>query len=191
MRAGRTFRAELERIKAEAEAAMMPAGSVTLALDAEGIEALAVGARLLMQQGDPALGVAAGAALARLRYTVPEAHHPRSGLGMTLDASQARDEAMTAIAAALRTGTKLRLLYADASGRSTARTVWPVAVIILEHARLLAAWCEMRGDWRHFRLDRMTGLHLTGDPLPRSGLRLLHEWRSAHEDRWEVALVCG
>ena len=101
MRAGRAFRGELERIEAETKAAMAPSGPVTLALDGEAIEALAMGARLLEQQGDPALSAGAALALERLSEVVPEVNHPRSGFGMGQEASQARDEAMTAIAGAL------------------------------------------------------------------------------------------
>ena len=33
--------------------------------------------------------------------------------------------------------------------------VWPVAIAYYETVRLLAAWCELREDFRHFRTDHM------------------------------------
>jgi predicted DNA-binding transcriptional regulator YafY len=35
------------------------------------------------------------------------------------------------------------------------RTIWPVIIGYAETARLLAAWCELRRDFRHFRTDRI------------------------------------
>jgi hypothetical protein len=53
---------------------------------------------------------------------------------------------------ALGAGRKLRLDYVDNDGRRSARAVWPVALAFC--ARILAAWCETRQAFRHFRLDR-------------------------------------
>ena len=41
---------------------------------------------------------------------------------------------------------------------------------------MLAAWCELRQDFRHFRTDRMKQAQPAGPcPLPR--LRMLAEWQ--------------
>ena len=41
---------------------------------------------------------------------------------------------------------------------------------------MLAAWCELRQDFRHFRTDRMKHAQPAGPcPLPR--LRMLAEWQ--------------
>ena len=55
----------------DTEADMVPSGPLTLALGADAIEALTIGARGLEQQGDPALTSAAGAELARLPEALP------------------------------------------------------------------------------------------------------------------------
>ena len=47
-------------------------------------------------------------------------------------------------------------------GRRSTRIVWPVAVGFFDHARMLAAWCETREAFRHFRLDRMAAVAVTG-----------------------------
>jgi predicted DNA-binding transcriptional regulator YafY len=33
--------------------------------------------------------------------------------------------------------------------------IWPVSVAYLDTVRMLAAWCELREDFRHFRTDRV------------------------------------
>ena len=35
------------------------------------------------------------------------------------------------------------------------RTIWPVIIGYAETVRLLAAWCELRQEFRHFRTDRI------------------------------------
>ena len=44
--------------------------------------------------------------------------------------------------------------------------------------RVLVAWCELRQDFRHFRLDRIEALAPTTDRYPRRRLTLLAQWRA-------------
>jgi predicted DNA-binding transcriptional regulator YafY len=56
---------------------------------------------------------------------------------------------------------KLALIYSDAQGRTSERTVWPLGSFFWGAVWTLVAWCETRQDFRSFRLDRiqaMTGL---------------------------------
>lgn len=50
---------------------------------------------------------------------------------------------------------KLRFRYADAKGGGSARTVRPLGIFFWGKTWTLAAWCELRTDFRNFRLDRM------------------------------------
>jgi predicted DNA-binding transcriptional regulator YafY len=74
---------------------------------------------------------------------------------------------------------KLKLDYIDKDGRSSTRVVWPVALGFFDHARMLAAWCETREDFRHFRLDRMASVAVLDDPPPKRRRALLIDWRRA------------
>jgi predicted DNA-binding transcriptional regulator YafY len=53
---------------------------------------------------------------------------------------------------------KLRLAYADEQGRLSERTVRPLGCFFWGAVWTLAAWCEMRSDFRSFRLDRIRSL---------------------------------
>lgn len=55
---------------------------------------------------------------------------------------------------------RLGFSYVDERGRSTTRTVRPLAMVFFGPVWLLAAWCEMRRDFRNFRLDRISALEL-------------------------------
>ena len=67
--------------------------------------------------------------------------------------------------------------YADVKGQHTRRTVWPIALAFFERSRVLAAWCELRQDFRHFRIDRIIALHETGKRYPQRRRALMKQWR--------------
>ena len=46
-----------------------------------------------------------------------------------------------------------------------------------DHARLIAAWCELRQDFRHFRADRVQALTDTGQRYPARRHQLIERWR--------------
>ncbi len=60
---------------------------------------------------------------------------------------------------------KLRLAYQDANGASSTRTIRPLACFCWDTVWTLAAWCELRGDFRHFRLDRIDEVTVLDDPF--------------------------
>ena len=82
------------------------------------------------------------------------------------------------VRAALAAERRQRLRYQDAHGTITERTVWPVALGFFEGVEVLAAWCEMREAFRHFRLDRIEALEPLPDRSPRPRRRLLAEYRA-------------
>ena len=84
---------------------------------------------------------------------------------------------------AIRGQRVLKLAYADAGNRVSQRTIWPFAMAFLDDRRLLAAWCELRGDFRHFRADRVLGLEDTGRGYPETRHGLLRRWRAQEQLR--------
>ena len=69
------------------------------------------------------------------------------------------------------------LRYRDEQGRETERRVWPFGLVYFDQVRLLAAWCELRGDFRHFRADRIAALNETGERYPQRRQALLQKWQ--------------
>jgi predicted DNA-binding transcriptional regulator YafY len=64
-------------------------------------------------------------------------------------------EALESAREALIAGRKLRFSYSSAEGKTTARIVRPLGVFFWGRTWTLAAWCELRNDFRNFRLDRV------------------------------------
>jgi predicted DNA-binding transcriptional regulator YafY len=148
----------------------------------EEIEALVLGSRWVAKQADDPLAAAAGNALAKIAAVLP------ADLRESLDASTllvgprragpAGGIDLAAVRAAIRAEKKLAIAYRDAKGEHTERTIWPFALGFLDHARIVAAWCEMRQDIRHFHTERIVRLEATGERYPRRRAALLKEWRA-------------
>ncbi|MEU0003546.1 YafY family protein [Streptomyces sp. NPDC006314] len=81
----------------------------------------------------------------RVRVLVPAARPARP----------ARPMVPTALREALTAGRVLRLEYADAAGRVSARDVEPLGFLGATEHWYLAAWCRLRDAPRGFRLDRI------------------------------------
>jgi predicted DNA-binding transcriptional regulator YafY len=69
------------------------------------------------------------------------------------------------------------LHYADRKGERTRRTVWPIALGYFEQVQVLAAWCELREDFRHFRTDRILALQQTDTRYPQRRRALMQAWQ--------------
>ena len=143
------------------------------------LEALVLGARWVASHADPELAEAAGRALDRVVGVLPEGLRLQvetSGL-FAPDWSPVPPEPwLPALRRAIREGNAVRLRYRDAQGRASERLVWPFAMAFLADMRLLAAGCESRADFRHFRADRVRALEDTGRRYPEQRQRLIRRW---------------
>jgi len=89
--------------------------------------------------------------LALIEFTARYYHYP---IGQT---------AFTALPQALRENRRLIIDYTDQHGNPSRRQIQPIALGYFPEVRLLAAWCEQRQDFRHFRCDRIQSIAL-GSP---------------------------
>jgi predicted DNA-binding transcriptional regulator YafY len=146
----------------------------------EEIEALVLGARWVAAQPDEPLGKAAQNALAKIAAVLPDDLQrslETSSLMVARRDPVADDAQLPVIRAAIRTECKLRITYSDERDNRTHRTIWPIALGFFDRIRMVAAWCESRGDYRHFRTDRMLSVTLTERRYPRRRTDLLREWQ--------------
>ncbi len=148
-----------------------------LNFDTEEVEALRVALRLLARSGDLSLLKAAE----RVREKIDALHGPADWLqvapyGVAPDDPGKGCVPVALLRQAIQEEAKLRLLYRDAEGLETTRVVRPIAVIYHVGFNMLAAWCELRGGFRHFRLDRLYECELTGDHFTGQGDVLREVW---------------
>ena len=141
-------------------------------------DALILGLRLVAERGDPELARAADDALAKIAAVLPpEMEEAAETSGLLAGPSAAAAPHLAILRGAMRAEEKLRLRYTDKKGAETERTVWPVALGFFGEAEVLAAWCETRRDFRHFRLDRIAAAEASGQRYPKRRRVLLAEWR--------------
>lgn len=146
------------------------------------IEALVLGSRWVAERADDDLAHAAANALAKIASVLPD------DLKQSLDAETAivgpgepiaaGDDELPVIRRAIRAEHKLRIDYEDQEGQRTRRAIWPIALAFFDRARIVVAWCELRGGFRHFRTDRIVALRAGGARYPRRRAALLKEWRA-------------
>ena len=123
------------------------------------LEALVLGARMVQSWSDPELAEAAADVIAKVETVIPAAL--REHMAKTALIAPARHYAepvkvdMQALRAAVRERHKLRLSYCDEQDRASEREVRPLALAFYGPVWLLVAWCELRVDFRCFRLDRI------------------------------------
>lgn len=141
-----------------------------LMFDGEELEALALGASMVRAWADPELAKAADRVLAKIDAVLP--NHLRGRWGReTLLAPDffIAPETVTGMAE-LRRAIDRRLMvhlaYRRDGGESTERVVWPLGLVFWGLKWTLGAWCELRGDFRTFRLDRIQGLHVLPSQFP-------------------------
>ncbi|MEE3622749.1 YafY family protein [Nitrospirillum sp. BR 11752] len=146
------------------------------------IEALVLGLRWVAQRGDGPLGLAAQNAAAKIMAVLPadlKALAEDSGLlPVSLQPSVAEPRDLTEIRRAIRTERKLRIAYTDGQGRASDRVIWPFALAFFERIRMVAAWCETRQAFRHFRTDRIVEVAVADERYPRRRHALLADWRA-------------
>jgi predicted DNA-binding transcriptional regulator YafY len=151
-----------------------------LMFDADELEALVLGARLVARQGDEALAEAAGNALAKIAAAAPK--DLRDTIADTnfwvAPTPPTPVPALRPVREAIRREHKLAITYADEKGAVTSRTIWPIGVAFFEGRQTVAAWCELRAGFRHFRTDRIQSLAPTAERFPRRKAALVKEWRA-------------
>ena len=130
-----------------------------LMFDREEIQALVLGARIVRQVGDPSLARAAEAILNKVATVLPKELEPllaETRLFAPATRSGARSaDALAMVREALVERRRMRFRYENERGDKTERTVRPLGVFFWGKTWTLAAWCEMRVDFRNFRLDRV------------------------------------
>lgn len=132
--------------------------------NADEMEALVLGLREVVAIGDPVLASAAQNVLAKVAGVLPERMRQQmQNAVLTASRGHPRPEIRIDVAVmrrAARDEQAVQLLYADALGARTDRAVWPLSIIYLDHTLMLLAKCQLRQDFRAFRMDRILSMHV-------------------------------
>ena len=153
-----------------------------LMFDEDELEALVLGARLVARQGDKALAASAANALAKIAAAAPkDLRDMMSDTGFwVVPLIEPPDlPVLKPLREAVRREHKVAIAYGDEKGTETNRIIWPIALAFYEGKQTVAAWCELRSGFRHFRTDRIKSLEPQSERYPKRRAALVKEWRAA------------
>lgn len=145
----------------------------------EEIEALVLGARVVAAFGDAKLARAASSVLSKVEAVLPKRLKPKlreSPLFAPRAPERRTSDALAVVRAALASREKLRIAYEREDGAPSERLVWPLGAFFWGHAWTITAWCELREDFRNFRLDRIRSIERTGETFAEQPGRTLHDF---------------
>jgi predicted DNA-binding transcriptional regulator YafY len=151
----------------------------------EEAETLVLGARWVADHADPVAAEAARKALDRIMRALTP-NHAEAMRGIALFVGPQADvdfDDMDAdpapLHAAIQDERRIALFYEDGAGEVTERVIWPFAMAVFDRTDVLLGWCELRGDYRTFRIDRIVAARVLLDRYPRPRAVLLSEWPQA------------
>lgn len=156
-----------------------------LMLTPDELEAAVLGAQWVAGKGDRVLATAARDLVAKITAAVPERlrpflENPSIGVpGGRETAPDGLDLARTRLW--IRDGKKISIRYHDEQGSESERTIWPTIIGYADAVRLLAAWCELRQGFRHFRTDRIVAATFLDERCGCRPQELRRQWKCHFE----------
>ncbi len=150
------------------------------------IVALVAGARLVRAWGGAEMARAAEEALVKIETVLPdEARRRVAGIEIHAFAPEmtpAVRARIDSIEKAVEDRNRLSLAYQDAEAQETKRIVRPLGLWFWGKVWTLAGWCELREDFRIFRLDRIIRMTKTGECFrPERGKTLADFYRAMEQ----------
>lgn len=130
------------------------------------IVALVSGARLIRAWGGASMALAAEEALVKIAAVLPEAERARADAvqihSIAPEMTPELQQRLDFIEHAVEGRQILSVGYTDQHGIATDRRLHPLGLWFWGKVWTLVAWCELRDDFRMFRLDRIVTLRDTG-----------------------------
>ena len=129
--------------------------------DQDELQALIFGAQVAKRWGDHDMAAAAERILDKVDAVLPENLRPElhSQTVVVPEMASFQSEATTTMLGAVRDAInerrRLYLSYTDATDTPTERIVWPLTLLYWGNTWMVGAWCELRQDFRNFRVDRI------------------------------------
>jgi predicted DNA-binding transcriptional regulator YafY len=144
------------------------------------IEALVLGARIVESWADNELAEAATDAIAKIEAVIPERLRGYMAstalLAPPLHFMEPISFNLADLRRAVRGQVRVHFRYSDVLGQGSERTVRPLSLAYFGPVWVLAGWCELREDFRTFRLDRMQEFAVTGERFRAEAGKTLHDF---------------
>jgi len=144
------------------------------------IEALVIGAKWILSTGDIALATSTKEAIQKIKDIIPPALQNTINETPLLigykNQPNIEKELTQAIHDSIRKNEKLKITYSGEDNKENERIIWPIALGYFDSTVVLAAWCELRKAFRHFRVDRVKNWSRTNEKYPLMQTLLYQKW---------------
>ena len=133
------------------------------------LDALMIGMRMIQSRVDSSLADAASRALNKIGSVLPDHHNhlfldsPLLVHSLASGKPSLKDDILSALCDVIRLKERVDIQYVDGNGNSSDRSVKPLGVVCLDAVWMLIAWCDLRSDFRNFRIDRIGSVARTGE----------------------------
>ena len=133
-----------------------------LQLSHEEMEALILGVNMVASRTGTGLAKTAYSLLNKIEASIPlsstQAHTTLAAHVCKLEHNETLQKYWDAVHHAIKQQHWLNIQYHALSDETTKRSIYPLGLFYWEGKWTLASWCQLRSDYRNFRLDRIINL---------------------------------
>ena len=136
-----------------------------VSFDKDELEAISLGISMVRQWTDDAFAMKANQAFEKIQAILPASLQGEleqiSTFAIKTPPPIPWEVSFSEIRECTRRRKKIEIHYEDEKQIATSRKIRPLSLLFFNPIWLLAAWCEKRNDFRHFRLDRIQEMTVT------------------------------
>lgn len=151
-----------------------------LMFNEEELAALLLGARMVQAWTDKSLARAANHAISKIETVIPDRLKPELArqeiIVPDFAASSEVAEHLALLRNAIKQQRKVSYHYTREDGQHSSRTVQSLGLFYWGKIWTLVAWCELRDQFRHFRLDRMKNVAILNERFEQLPGRTLQDF---------------
>ena len=160
-----------------------------LMFDREEVEALLLGARMVSSWGDTEMAIHANQAIQKILAVLHDhLRHSDESLPLLVPNIEEVQKFYTAHSQPMREAIRLRqrvaIDYVRADDEHSSRTIEPLGMIFWGKVWTLVAWCQLRGDYRTFRLDRIQSILVTDEKFETSENKSLKHFLQLMKEKY-------
>ncbi len=130
----------------------------------EEITAISLGAQMVSNWTDEGLAAAAKQVLDKVSAVLPQRLKPKirksNIFAPNIHPSKIIQKHMAQLRPAINRRNTIKLIYRKGDGEVSNRRLRPLCLAFIAPHWLLTGWCELRNDFRNFRLDRILSLKI-------------------------------
>jgi predicted DNA-binding transcriptional regulator YafY len=145
------------------------------------LESLLLGARWVALRGDTVMSTAAIDSIAKIKAVLPPKLRTELEATTVIAGPSHQEKVENKISIlvreSIRTDKKILIKYEDKESVITERTVWPFCLCYFDLVQIMVAWCELRNEFRNFRMNQIVSCVVLNECAPEKHDVLMSRWQ--------------